>query len=121
MGLIDLIKHRLNPRTIAKEMDAGVVRLVGQGAAEAAQALFTGNGFVPYGPTDRPLTVETPVQGTQTTATVQAPAVMPVNPQPTQASGASMYFCQPQQSFQQKASQAAARMPSRDKDQGIER
>jgi hypothetical protein len=55
MGLIDLIKHRLNPRTIANEMDAGAVRLVSQGAAEAAQALFTGQGFVPYGPTDRPM------------------------------------------------------------------
>ena len=58
MGLIDLLKHRLNPRTIATEMDAGVVRLAGQGAAEAAQAIFTGQGFVPYGPTDRPVPVE---------------------------------------------------------------
>jgi hypothetical protein len=62
MGLIDLIKHRLNPRTIAKEMDAGVVRLASQGAAEAAQALFSGNPYVPYGPTEKPMPVVEPME-----------------------------------------------------------
>jgi hypothetical protein len=63
MGLIALLKHRLHPRTIAKEVDAGVVRLASQGSAELAQALYTGQAFVPYGPTDRPLPVEAPDYG----------------------------------------------------------
>lgn len=51
------LRQRLSPVTIAKEVTDGAVRLGGQGAAEVAQAMFTGNGFVPYGPTERPLPV----------------------------------------------------------------
>jgi hypothetical protein len=30
-------------------------KAIPQGAAELAQALFTGNGYMPYGPTERPM------------------------------------------------------------------
>lgn len=32
-----------------------VEKLIPQGAAEVTQALFTGNGYVPYGPTEKPV------------------------------------------------------------------
>lgn len=33
-------------------------KLIPQGAAELSQALFTGNGYVPYGPTEKPVPME---------------------------------------------------------------
>ena len=33
-------------------------KLIPQGAAEVAQALFTGNGYVPYGPTEQPVPMD---------------------------------------------------------------
>lgn len=33
-------------------------KLIPQGASEVAQALFTGNAHVPYGPTNRPVSME---------------------------------------------------------------
>jgi hypothetical protein len=32
-------------------------KVIPQGSAEIAQALFTGNGFVPYGPTNMPVSM----------------------------------------------------------------
>ena len=62
MRLIEFLKERLNPRTIAKEMDAAVVKAASQGASEVAQALFTGHPYTPYGPTEKPLPVVEPIE-----------------------------------------------------------
>lgn len=35
-------------------------KLIPQGASEVAQALYTGNAFVPYGPTNQPVSMESP-------------------------------------------------------------
>src|SRR5690349_7816229 len=38
-------------------------KLIPQGAAEISQALFNGNGYVPYGPTEKPVPMEGLNQG----------------------------------------------------------
>ncbi len=53
------VRQRLNPMTIAAEAFETVTdRVVPQGAAEIAQALNLGHGYVPYGPGQEPLPVE---------------------------------------------------------------
>jgi hypothetical protein len=58
------LAHRLDPRTIGKEMFAAVTdRIIPQGAAELSQALFTGHAYSPYGYSLRPLQPEEPGHG----------------------------------------------------------
>lgn len=53
---VDHLAHRLNPTTIAKEMANAVTeRIVPQGAAELAGALFGQGAYTPYGQGQEPI------------------------------------------------------------------
>lgn len=140
------VMERLSPVTIAQEVGAASMRAGSQGAAELAQALYTGNGFVPYGPTERPLEViqanaKGNVHGTGTGQQQAAAQVEP--PQRQQATGwghqspmghreighsqnAKIIDMQPQiearrESYQQRLDHQAARMANKPRDEGRER
>jgi len=49
LGLFDHIKHRLNPKTVAKEALAGLTdKIIPQGADELGNVLFSGNAYLPW-------------------------------------------------------------------------
>jgi hypothetical protein len=54
-------------------------KLVPQGAAELAQALYTGSGYMPYGPTEKPVPMEAMdkggVHGPEVSQDQQSPAM----------------------------------------------
>lgn len=49
MGLIDHLKHRLNPKTIAAEAFATLTdKVIPQGSDEVGNVLFSGNAYLPW-------------------------------------------------------------------------
>ena len=69
------MESRLNARTFLEELGAGVDKMFSQGAAELGQALFSGNAYMPYGPTQSPIAMaeEAPANDTAPAQVSEAP------------------------------------------------
>lgn len=125
------IVQRLNPMTIAREVDTAIGKMVSHGASEVAHAIHTGNAFVHNGPaeTNLPVTQTPPATPTvepatqQVHAPVQQVEVIRAQPAPWghpaigHSDGAKIIDMQPQlearnkEEFQKLLESAAANQP----------
>ena len=81
-------------------------KLIPQGAAELSQAIYTGTGYMPYGPTEKPVPMEMDhgVHGPQSVqeSSQQTPQAAEAAPQESYASMLSTYASKAQEQQQTK-------------------
>lgn len=85
MGLASWAKDQA-VRFVNEVAETVTDRIVPQGASEIAQALNTGQGFVPYGPTSEPMPEPTSMEApSMEAAPIEAPQMEAASMEPTQS------------------------------------